>query len=468
MNLTVAALKKRWQTRAALAVTVESGRIAVNLVRRENGGSRVVQSFVLPLGADALVADPQKTGEELAAHLRASAIRERRCVVCIPAGWAITTATDVPGISPEDLRGYLELRAESEFPVPVADLRLAHCVYLLPDGKQRATVVAVPAKRIEAVERMLDIAGCRAVSISLGLDGCMPESDGSAGLHFLANGTHVDLVIAAGGGIAALRSLSGPAKMGTPPFDANAFSREVRITLGGLPETVRQQIREANFSGSPSAETLRTQISPQLSRMGIVTVPPPARGAAGHSGAALEAVQHHLREEPIVFEFVPPQVSRWQTVFQRFDSRRRRWILLAAIALLVLPVTAFLIRSSTESHLEGEWNAMRKNVGELENLQLKLRQFRQWFDPAPQTVQALEALAAAFPDQGDVWAKSIQLGEGSKVTCSGFARNQAGFDALRDRLRSRSDVTGLQVQQVRGDNPVQFSLTYKWEPHDAK
>jgi Tfp pilus assembly protein PilN len=111
---------------------------------------------------------------------------------------------------------------------------------------------------------------------------------------------------------------------------------------------------------------------------------------------------------------------------------------------------------------------MRKNVGELEGLQQKLRQFRQWFDPAPQSVQALEAVAAAFPEQGDVWAKSIQLGEGSKVTCSGFARNQAGFDALRDRLRSRSDVTGLQVQQVRGENPVQFSVTYKWEPHDAK
>jgi Tfp pilus assembly PilM family ATPase len=164
VKLSLAVLRKRWQTRVALAVTIESGRIAVDLVRRENGGSRVVQSLVLPMGAEAIVADPQKAGEEFAAQLRASGIRERRCVVCIPAGWAITTATDLPGISPEDLRSYLELRAESEFPVPVADLRLAHCVYLLPDGKQRATVVAVPAKRIEAVERMLDTAGCRAVS----------------------------------------------------------------------------------------------------------------------------------------------------------------------------------------------------------------------------------------------------------------------------------------------------------------
>jgi hypothetical protein len=37
-----------------------------------------------------------------------------------------------------------------------------------------------------------------------------------------------------------------------------------------------------------------------------------------------------------------------------------------------------------------------------------------------------------------------------------------------ERLRQRPDVSEVQVQQMRGDNPLQFSFTCKWNPRDAK
>ena len=38
---------------------------------------------------------------------------------------------------------------------------------------------------------------------------------------------------------------------------------------------------------------------------------------------------------------------------------------------------------------------------------------------------------------------------------------------LLDRMRARPDITGLQVKQMRGENPIQFSITYQWEQaHD--
>ena len=470
MKLDLAELKKRWQVRTALAVTLESGRIAVDLLRRDDAGSRVVKSCAVPLGAEAVLADPEKAGQELAAQLAAAGLAEKRCVVCVPPGWALTTSTEVPGLAAEDLRGWLELRAEREFPVAVSELRLAHCAYALPDGKQRATLAAIPAKRIEAVERMLAAAGRRAVSISLGLDGCVPEKSAAA-LHFLSNGNHVDVVIAAGGGIAAVRSLPGPAGLGAAQFDAAHFSREVRITLGCLPGAVREQVREARFSGAPvSAENLCIEIRQDLRRMGIDSrLQRPVDGAtAEHANAALEATGLYLRQQPVVFEFLPPQVNKWQALFQRFDNQRRRWMALAAVALVVLPVLTFFVRSRIESSLASDWEGMRGNVGELDTVQQKIRQFRPWFDTIPQNVQLLEALTGAFPEQGEVWAKSIQIGEDAKVTCSGFARNPAVLNALLDRLRARADVAELKVQQESGQNPMKFSFTYQWEPRDAK
>jgi hypothetical protein len=66
-----------------------------------------------------------------------------------------------------------------------------------------------------------------------------------------------------------------------------------------------------------------------------------------------------------------------------------------------------------------------------------------------------------------VWAKSIQVAEGYKVTCTGFARTQPDLMGFLERMRTHPDITALQVQQIRGENPIQFSITYQWEPqHD--
>ena len=471
MKLDLAALKKRFQVHTVLAVSLESGRIAVDLLRREEGGSRIVRSFSLPLGAEAVLADAEKAGQVFAEQLAAAGFRERRCVVCVPAGWALTTSTDVPSVDAADLRGYLELRAEREFPIPVADLRIAHCSYSLPDGTSRATLAAIPSKNAAAVETMLAAAGCRAVSLSLGLDECMPAPESPAALHFLANGNHVDVVIAAGGGIAALRSLPGAAGEGATSFDALAFSREVRITLGRLPETVRQQVREALFGGAPdSAENLCIEIRQHLHQMGIGSrlERPAYQAGVDHPAAALAAARRHLRDEPVAFEFLPPQVNRWQELAQRFDSRGRRWIIGAALLALLLPMLVFFVRSRIESSLQSEWDGMRRNVADLEALQQNIRRFRPWFESTPLNLQVLESITESFPEQGEVWAKSVQIGEDFKVTCSGSAQNQPALLAMLGRLRARPDVTSLQVQSVRGEKPVQFSFTYKWVPRDAK
>ena len=53
IKLDFAELKKRFQVRTVLAITVESGRVAVDLVRRGDDGNQVAASFELPIGADA-------------------------------------------------------------------------------------------------------------------------------------------------------------------------------------------------------------------------------------------------------------------------------------------------------------------------------------------------------------------------------------------------------------------------------
>ncbi|MEO8353163.1 MAG: hypothetical protein ABI680_15640, partial [Chthoniobacteraceae bacterium] len=96
------------------------------------------------------------------------------------------------------------------------------------------------------------------------------------------------------------------------------------------------------------------------------------------------------------------------------------------------------------------------------SLQERIRLFRPWFDPNPQHVQILEAVVEAFPEQPNVWAKSFVVNAESQVTCTGFAKNQSAVLGVLEELRTRPNITGLQLQQVRGENPVQFTFTFKW------
>jgi hypothetical protein len=449
------ALKKRFQVRSALGVSIEAARIVVELVQRDEGRNRVLQSFALPFGADAVLSGAEKVGQELAAQLEILQLRERRCAVTVPTTWAMTLSMDLPDIPPEDLQSFFELRAEREFPISVSDLRLAHSPFTLPDGTRRATLAGIPVKRLEAVDRMLARAGCKAVSVSLGLTRCLTRAGSPGALHFLTDADRVDVAVTAGGGIVALRTL---------PTAAAVFP-EVRITLGRLPEALRQQVREAWFTGLPaSAEKLFGEISAPLQRLGIESRVDPTDRA--ESGSGREAAEYFLQQRPPAFEFVIPQVNKWMAAAQHFEDPRRRWIAGAVIGLILLPILLVMWRSSKESRLNARWTAMSRTVTDLDDIQHHIRRYRPWFDTSPRSLKILDELADAFPEGGEVWAKSIELSETSKITCTGFARNQGALASMLDKLRKRSDVSEVQLASVRGDNPVQFTITYKWEQRE--
>jgi hypothetical protein len=123
----------------------------------------------------------------------------------------------------------------------------------------------------------------------------------------------------------------------------------------------------------------------------------------------------------------------------------------AAIGFMVLPILAFSVRSHQERRLDAEWSRMQPVVTELESVQANIRQFRPWFDATPRSLHILEGLAAAFPDTGEVWAKTIEIREGGRVACAGMARDQVTWMAFQNHVRARTEFRDVQVQQVRGE-----------------
>jgi hypothetical protein len=475
MSWGLAELRTRWRIPAVLAVTLQSDRVAVDYVRRENGGSRVLRSASIPRGAAGVLEDPEGVGRDLGKLLHAEGIREQRCVVCVPAGWAMSTATDFPEIAGEDLPGFLELQAEREFPVSAGELLLAHSPYEVAGSNRRATVAGLPRRKVDAVRHMLGAAGCRPVSISLGLNPAWAEQSlgGYGGVNVLVNGDHVDLVVVTGGGIAALRSIPAPERSEKTPssLGADRLGRELRITLGRLPSGVRAGLSKVRFIGPvESAAAVFDASQSVLHRLGLQGMVPAGsepgaeKGGGAGSAVGVAAAERHLQGRPVLFEFVAPEITRWQLFLRRYDTRRHRWIAAAVLAGVVLPMLLMVLRARAEAGLAAEWKGMQATVTELETLQGKLRQFRPWFGSGSPSVSVLHALVSAFPEAGDVWAGRIVLKEDALVTCTGFARNQGVWMEFLDRLGGQPGVTELKVRSVRGEDPLQVDFSFVWNP----
>jgi Tfp pilus assembly protein PilN len=115
-----------------------------------------------------------------------------------------------------------------------------------------------------------------------------------------------------------------------------------------------------------------------------------------------------------------------------------------------------------KAQLESQWAAMEPRVAALESLQQQLRTYRPWFDNTVPSLDILRKITGCFPEEGSVWAKHISIKDNRQITCSGMARsNQALMETL-DRLRQEDTVADVQVKQVRGEDPIQFTFSFVW------
>ena len=105
---------------------------------------------------------------------------------------------------------------------------------------------------------------------------------------------------------------------------------------------------------------------------------------------------------------------------------------------------------------------MQAKVNELETAQERIRQFRPWFDDSVRGLTILRQLTQAFPEDGAVTAKTVEIRNLNTITCSGTARDNQALLKTLGQLRAAGNVADLKVNQIRGKAPMQFTFDFHW------
>jgi hypothetical protein len=467
---------KRQRLTSLLGLSLDGSRLEGVELKRTNGSLQLVQAFSVTLSLDPLTAAPELVGREIRNHLAAAGVREKRCVAAVPLKWALIAHTKLPELAEDDRASFLQLEAERAFPCDVATLMLATSICRTAGGEEHATLIGVPRNQVELLEGVLRAAQLRPISFSLGLPGLQPaDLEGSKGvMAFLPGEAQVGLQITSGGGIAALRTLEGAfEQQGTQRvLRADVVARETRITLGQLPAELRSDLRRVRvFGPRDQAQPLADELELRLEAMGLkveladgydarqfgVTLP-----AGAPVSAAFSLAGRHLAGKPATLEFLPPKVRAWQQAASRYLSGKYRTVGAVAAAASVLIGGAFLLQQWQLARLQATWQAMQKQVRELEATQQRIRQYRPWFDETARTMSILRQLTAAFPEDGAVTAKTVEIRDPNTVSCTGVARDNASLLRTLDKLRASSSVADIKVDRLQGRSPMQFTFDFRW------
>lgn len=460
------------QRSSLLGLALDGHRLHAVLVRRNNGSVLVQNTIAAPLQLNLLTDDPQLVGREIRNHLDRAGLNTRACSVCVPLDWALTAQTTIPNLPPEDVASFLNIEAERAFPFGQDTLATLASRCKAEGGAEFATLVAIPREHLARLQLVLKAAQLKPVSFSLPMPALQDPAQTDGGLAAVAIGENgVELQVTSGGGIAALRTLQGALEQDgvhkTPYVDVVA--RDLRITLGQLPAELRQSVHNVRvFGDGPEISRFADELRARAKAMGLEVqlIRRYGDGAMGVKAPADAAVSPALSLAIRVLigpgaplEFMPPRVSAWRHLTQRYSSGRLATVGAIVGGVLLVLALVFLAQQWQLSRWRARWQTMKPRVARLEDMQQQIRKYRAWFDDSFRCLSILNKVTEAFPEDGSVYAKSVEIRDPGTVTCSGTARDQQALLKVVDQLRATKEISSVQVDVIRGK---QFTINLRW------
>ena len=431
----------------------------------------------MSLSLDPLTADPELVGREIRNHLDAAGIREKFCVVGIPLKWALTAQVEIPALPDSEVEGFLQIEAERSFHADINTLHYGVSRIRLLSGKQQALLAGVPKNHLLALERAFVNAKVKPVSFSVGIIALQPPVPDSAPgvLAMVIEESSVALEVTTGGGVVAARALEIPvgAEGTQRSLPADLLAREARITLGQLPADLRDSVKVIRIFGPAApAQQLADEMDVRFESAGMKVevvrqYHPDEFGlqlpAKADVSAAFSLAASYLVGRRAAFELLPPRVSKWEELAKRYASGKLSTIGIAAGVIVLLVIIAFAVQQVQLVRLRSQWAGMSSKVKELEGVEQQIRQYRPWYDETYRALNILKQLTTAFPEDGVVVARTVEIRDLNAVTCTGTTRDQQALLKTLERLRGSEHVADVRFGTIRGNKPpMQFTFDFKW------
>ena len=447
--------KKRSQ---AIVLYVDGDQAFAYSYRKRGRGAKLRAEGHSRLGQAINLIEPARLVDDLGGVFRQLSSTTKDCIVVLPSHLAPSVILKVPDIDPEDQRGFIQIQAEQQLPLPLSEVHLATHEFQI-GNQDHALVVGLRRDTVSKLKEAVIANGFQVASVTVDIAGVVDHAvDGNDSLadscQLIQGQSSLTMVTHAEGGPTGLRHFH----LANGGMDAATLERELRITLGQFPQSSRRQLttlRTAKLPGASSEQ--RVPVSEHRSLAGLNVV-----DGTETSDLFVPIASSFFLKGTSPLEFLTSRTSRFGKIYGQFNSRRNLWVgLMSAVALTAI---AFLYQIFHLNGLQKEWNDMKDSVAVVEAVQGKIREFRPWFDSSVPSLTTARAITRAFPETGEIWLKQLNIRNDSKVMATGSSRDQNSLLAALRELRETSGISELELKSRQGSDPILFSLEFDWNP----
>ena len=451
---------KRKKRSQAIVLYVDGDQGFAYSYRKRGRGAKLRAEGHSRLGQAIDQIEPARLVDDLGGLFRQLSSTTKDCIVVLPAHLAPSIILTVPDISPEDRKGFIQIQAEQQLPLPLSEIHLATHEYQI-SNQDHALVVGLRRDTVSKLKEAVIANGFQVASITVDIAGVVDHAvagnDSLADSCQLIQGqSSLTMVTHAEGGPTGLRHFH----LTNGGIDTATLERELRITLGQFPQSSQRQLttlRTAKLPGVSSEQ--HVPISEHRSIAGLNVV-----NGAETSDLFVPIASSFFLKGASPLEFLPSSTSRFGKMYGQFNSRRNLW--LGLMSVVALTAIVFLNKIYELKGLQKQWDDMKDSVAVVETVQGKIREFRPWFDPSVPvpSLTTARAITLAFPKTGEIWLKQLNIRDDSKITATGSSKDQNSLLATLEKLRSTSGISNLELKSQQGSHPISFSFEFDWNP----
>ena len=460
---------KRKKRSQAIVLYVDGDQAFACSYRKRGRGARLRAEGHSRLGQAINLIEPARLVDDLGGVFRQLSSTTKDCIVVLPAHLAPSIILTVPDISPEDRKGFIQIQAEQQLPLPLSEIHLATHEFQI-GNQNHALVVGLRKDTISKLNEAVIANGFQVASITVDIAGVVDHAvdgnDSPADSCQLIQGqSSLTMVTHAEGGPTGVRHFH----LTNGGIDAATLERELRITLGQFPQSSQRQLttlRTAKLPGVSSEQ--HVPISEHRSIAGLNVV-----NGAETSDLFVPIASSFFLKGASPLEFLPSRTSRFGKMYGQFNSRRNLWV--GSMSVVALTAIVFLYQIFHLNGLQKQWNglnpfnpetglSMKNSVAVVETVQGKIREFRPWFDSSVPSLTTARAITRAFPETGEICLKQLNIRDDSKVMASGSSSDQNSLLATLDKLRITSGISNLELKSQQGTDPIFFSFEFDWNP----
>ena len=447
--------KKRSQ---AIVLYVDGDQAFAYSYRKRGRGAKLRAEGHSRLGQAINLIEPARLVDDLGGVFRQLSSTTKDCIVVLPSHLAPSVILKVPDIDPEDQRGFIQIQAEQQLPLPLSEVHLATHEFQI-GNQDHALVVGLRRDTVSKLKEAVIANGFQVASITVDIAGVVDHAvDGNDSLadscQLIQGQSSLTMVTHAEGGPTGLRHFH----LANGGMDAATLERELRITLGQFPQSSRRQLttlRTAKLPGASSEQPVPISEHRSLAGLNVVD-------GTETSDLFVPIASSFFLKGTSPLEFLPSISSRFDKIYGQFNSRRNLWVGLMSV--VALTAIAFLYQIFRLDDLQKDWNRMKDRVAVVEAAQGKIREFRPWFDSSVPSLTTARAITRAFPETGEIWLKQLNIRNDSKVMATGSSRDQNSLLAALRELRETSGISELELKSRQGSDPILFSLEFDWNP----